>query len=627
MTGHDDDKGGEVVTGVFGERRIAEGIAAAAATPLTGAAGGKRKPAAKAGAKAEQTAEPRGGRRGNEPPAPRERVDPPPAECPVLPLGHANGTFFYLAPSGQVRAMPDAKLSPAGIRGLFEDEIPWLHTWFPSFTKDGAAEGFKHTEAQEWLIIQAAKSGLFDPERDLRGEGVWRADDDIGLIVHCGDRLLIDGEYLPPGRYGRYVYPTRRAQPRPADEALSWKEGQDLLALLKSWNWVRPEIDPLLMLGWIGCATLNAALQWRPHIWLGGDRATGKSALQDLLKALLGTALESYSNTSAAGIRAALQRASRPVALDEMEAKEANEKADDVVELARIASTRNGGKGVRSTADGTARFFEIETVFMFSSILIPPLAPQDQQRITVLDLRALNATPEQAASVRSRIAAAAALGGKLRRRVLNGWSRWANTLDLYQAALSRAGHPTRSTDQHGALLAMYDILTGDDLPDNDTIDEIVSHIDANALKERVDDMSDHERCLVHLLSADMDVWRSGQRKVVGEELRKALGETGFEKDEAERGLRLAGLATHTIDGEQYLAVSNVHQGVGKLFDGTHWGGKANRTGAWRQSLGRIEGVRPAPYPLKFAGITSRATLVPVKSLQTAPNPAPPGDRR
>jgi hypothetical protein len=600
---------------VTSERLIADRIAAAAATPHTG-------PRLVYGNSPEE----RGGHRKGPPPAPRE-LPGLPADCPVLALGHANGTFFYLAPSGQVRGVADAKLNASGIRGLFENRIEWLHEWFPSYTREGERAGWKAAEAQEWLIAQASDSGLFDPERDLRGEGVWRADDEVSLIMHCGDKLLIDGRYVPPGRYGRYVYPTRRAQPRPSDESLTWQEGQQLLELLGTWQWVRPDIDPKLMLGWIGCATLNAALQWRPHIWLGGDRATGKSALQDLLKALLGSALESYSNTSAAGIRAALQRASRPVALDEMEAKEANEKADDVVELARIASTRNGGKGVRSNPDGTARFFEIETVFMFSSILIPPLAPQDQQRITVLDLRPLNASPGQATSVRKRIADAAALGGKLRRRVLNGWARWSETLDLYQAALAKAGHPTRSTDQHGALLAMYDILTGDELPDADTIEETISHIDANALKERVDDMSDHERCLVHLLSADMDVWRSGEKRVVGDEIQNALNDTDIGHAEAERRLRLIGLGTMWLEGKRYLAVSNVHQGVGKLFAGTHWSAKANRTGAWRQALMRIEGTRPAPYSIRFAGLLSRATLIPTKALDFDQRPAPPDGQR
>ncbi len=604
---------GEGIAYSSGEQRIAERIAAAAAAPVAGPR------------LVHDAAEDRGGPAEPPPPAPEDQSREA-AGCPVVSLGHANGTFFYLAPSGQVRAIADAKLNASGIRGLFENRHDWLHQWFPSYDRDGKQVGWRAAEAQEWLIANASDSGLFDPERDLRGEGVWRDDDDDQLIVHCGDAVLIDGEYRRPGKYGRYVYPTRRVQPRPAAVPLNFREGRDLLDLLGTWKWARPDIDPQLMLGWIGCATLNAALQWRPHIWLGGDRATGKSALQDLLKALLGSALEAYSNTSAAGIRAALQRASRPVALDEMEAKEANDKADDIVELARIASTRNGGKGVRSNPDGTARFFEIETVFMFSSILIPPLAPQDMQRITVLDLHPLNATPAQAATVRKRIRDAAALGGKLRRRVLNGWSRWADTLDLYQAALARAGHPTRSTDQHGALLAMYDILTADDLPDTDSIDELASHIDARALKERADDMPDHERCLVHLLSADMDVWRSGERKVVGEEIAAALIDTDMGSAEAERRLRLIGLGTIRLDGTKYLAVSNVHQGVGKLFTGTHWSAKANRTGAWRQALMRIEGVRAAPNPIKFAGLPSRATLIPVKALDLGLDPAPHGDQ-
>ncbi len=136
-------------------------------------------------------------------------------------------------------------------------------------------------------------------------------------------------------------------------------------------------------------------------------------------------------------------------------------------------------------------------------------------------------------------------------------------------------------------------------------------------------MPDHERCLVHLLSADMDAWRSGERRVVGEEIASALNTLDMGASEAERRLRLVGLGTMTLEGTRYLAVSNVHQGVGKLFTGTHWSAKANRTGAWRQALMRIEGVRAAPNPVKFAGLPSRATLIPVSALDFGMFPAPP----
>lgn len=546
-------------------------------------------------------------------------------ECPVVPLGHADGTFWFLSPSGQVRGISDAKLNANGIRGLFEHRHDWLWAEFPRYGKDGKTRvGWGASEVQEWLIRGCASKGLFSADRSLRGEGAWRDDKSGGLVVHCGDAVLVDGAWEPPGRYGRWVYPARPPQPRPGLAPLSDAEAFELLSLLGTWNWKRPEIDPALMLGWVGCAIVCGALQWRPHVWLVGDKSGGKSWLHELLRNLLGDALESYANSSAAGIRDALEGAARPVALDELEAEETNDKANAIVELARIASQMGGGKGVRGSPGGGARYFAIHSTFIFSSILQPPLLPQDISRITQLDLEPLEATPAQSAAVLKRIRAAAKLGDKLRRRVLDGWARWEATLEAFSSALAEAGHENRSASQFGTLLAMFDLITGNGPPAAERVAELVAQLDARALLGQSDEMPDHLRCLHHLLTSDLDVYRHGERRVLGEEVRLVADymtlnqETTAAGGHAHQRLRNSGFAVVVLDDKAYLAVSNTHTGVGRLFAGSHWGGRSGRRPGWLQSLKRIEGVIPSPNNVKFGGLASRALLIPFAAMDIEP---------
>jgi adenylylsulfate kinase-like enzyme len=83
----------------------------------------------------------------------------------------------------------------------------------------------------------------------------------------------------------------------------------------------------MLLLGWTGCALIAGALPWRPHVWVTGSSATGKSTLQKALEHLLdGGALHTQDATEAA-LRQLLKQQTLPVLFDELEANEDNRRA------------------------------------------------------------------------------------------------------------------------------------------------------------------------------------------------------------------------------------------------------------------------------------------------------------
>jgi len=55
----------------------------------------------------------------------------------------------------------------------------------------------------------------------------------------------------------------------------------------------------------------------------------------------------------------------------------------------------------------------------------------------------------------------------------------------------------------------------------------------------------------------------------------------------------------------YLDVANKHAELQKLLRDSPW------AAGWRTILGRIEGAGPRPEPVRFAGVVSRVTRIPI----------------
>ena len=315
----------------------------------------------------------------------------PPEDIPVIPLGlvvnRVGGAFhFFLTRGGRIYAMRHRDLSRAGIGELFGGVTDWLEENHPDVDKSGKSKGgWLVDAAREDLIRRSEAAGDFDPDHMVRGAGAWRGPEG-GLIVHAGDRVFIEGNWIDAGkRIGNFVYPKSRAFSRPAPTPASSEEVASLHDFLETWSWRRPVEAPRILLGWLGCAMICGALYWRPHLWVTGGKGAGKSTLENLVFSVLGDGLYRASDPTAAGIRQGLGGGARAVAVDEIEFEPGSKRAETIVELARIASTDSQAAIVRGTVDGNALSYFIRSTFYFSSIVHAPMRPQDRSRVTVLE--------------------------------------------------------------------------------------------------------------------------------------------------------------------------------------------------------------------------------------------------
>jgi hypothetical protein len=594
------------------------------------------------------------------------REDP----CPVRMLGVEGALFHLIDSNDQFRSFKAADFSHSGIQDLFAacpnyPEWAWPRTQRgkkivedgeEELEEDGARkprpppkiESFKDDDVRKSLFRWASRMGLFSPNDRLRGRGAWRMRGGQ-LLYHAGEDLwTVEGsrmKVLSTGLYEGLLYPRMASIPAPWSEPFEPHENPAgaILKAFRTWTWDRPDVDPVLLLGWLGVALGGGALDWRSAIFLIGDRETGKSTLQHLLKDLLGEALVSTAETTKAGIYQLMKHDTRAVAVDEIEAKADNRKQIDVIELARVASS--GGLGLRGGAEGVGTEFTVRCAFLFSAINPPPLEAQDLSRMAVLRLGPLQ--KERAAEAPPAINADTD-GRMLLFRLMAEWKRWPATYEAYRAALAAGGHSGRGQDTYGTLLAMADMLLGPELAAelgvpmvDDEIAQWSVLMSAAAVPEISDALPNWRRCLEHLLSSRVPAWKDGQRATVGQLLADLERMPNFEIDLAERMLAQAGLSlirrgemlkrpqgpgdTSGQWGAFYgIGVPNKSSRVAELFQGTIWQGSGS-AGGWVEALrqGVPSGAVITDKDVNrrtIDGYRQRCTLIDVRKFQEIADP-------
>jgi hypothetical protein len=595
-----------------------------------------------------------------------------PPGCPVKVLGNQQDvsgkqSCYYLNWNGQLVGLEAGnRHGKLGLAALFGPSIGWLEAHYPMWSKpvreqidgkwvivqESKVIGFDQAKAAQALVIESVRRGIFDPAGRMRGRGAHRPEKGIGgLVLHCGNKILVSvpnaegaikgWRWIDAGEHERYVYQAAEPMPRPWHDHVGPKPARKLKALLETWNWKRKELDPILCLGAIGASMLGGALPWRPHIWITGGRGTGKSTLNgrdQLIHKLFGTGLFRTSNTTAAGIRSHLKNSTVPVMIDEREAERDNRKNDEIIELARIASS--GDTATRGSSDHSGVEFTLQSCFWFSSILIPPLQPQDRSRLAILELLPI---PEGAVPPEELVTTDfGTVGRQLMKRMVEGWSRLAETKLKYHAALALAGHDNRACDQFGTLLACADVLLADNVnavPSDIDVAHWVGHCRPQRMAEVTETTADHDACLQHILTSMVQARGGDEREQLATWIFQALSNSlnhMLDINQVEKshhklhqlGLKLVnakrhpekvkdgkstparwGAVEYASDAPGYLAVATgKHGALLKLFEGTEW-----QSGVWAQSLARVPGHLNCDG-VKFGHFKSRAVLIPLAAV-------------
>lgn len=563
-------------------------------------------------------------------------------ECPVEPIGFEGGLYHVIDASRQFRSLPAEKFSQTGIQDLFAPYSNYPKWAWPRYGRSPNPDtpppikSFQADDVKDCIFNACKFKGLFSPADRMRGRGAWLMRDGR-LVFHAGEELWtydVDARgfrELPTGMYGEHLYPRLPILPSPLVHPISLDDRirtiGALLETLRTWHWDRPEVDPVLLLGWIGVAFLGGALEWRSAMLLLGDMGCGKSTLQDLLKLLFGALLFHSADTTAAAIYQSLRFDSRPVALDELEAGADPRKVANVVHLMRDASS--GAMGRRGSAEGLPAEFQMRSAFLFSAINNPIQSSQDLSRVAILRMRRIDPNQLRPPAIHADIC-----GRLMLSLLMSQWHVFPALREAWGQALAAGGHEGRGQDTYGTLLACAEMLLGPELgaiykvPLSEDLGYWTEHLGAEALPEVEDAMQNWRACATWLLTSQVQQWRQGARTTVGQLIAELKNDPdNFNIHHARKELGLTGLyifmpgEVAAYDAGHVLAIPNTSPLVAQLFAGTVWAGIPGAGGPWKDAL------RQAPANVvitdrslnrvMIGGVQQRCTLLVLKHFDEA----------
>jgi hypothetical protein len=557
-----------------------------------------------------------------------------PANIPLTPLGVDADVYWFIDAIDQVRCLRVRDFSRNMMVSLFGGRVSYLMHHWPRIKGEGDKayiDTFKPEKVTDDLIAACSAKGAWNDVESVRGRGAWRRFDG-GLIVHCGDRLIssTDGKAgtLPLGEIDGFVYPARPALPGALNSPLTGRPGpaRTLLPMLRRWEFRRPELDPLMTLGWLGAAQFSGALEWRPAIYAVGDKETGKSHLQRLIKYTLGGWLVQSNDATAAGIYQRVRHDAVAVAIDELEGEKDANKQKAIIKLMRVSSS--GGLMLRGGADHNGAEFQARSSFLFSSINTPPLEPQDLSRMALLELMPLKKNAEPMALIERELLM---LGRQVMQRMLDNWHLWDAKHEAWRRMLARAGHKGRGQDTFGTLMTCAELIIDQDASElgvtfSETLDEWLPHFDTNTMTEMEGDIPNWRLCLNRILSTPVEAWRGGLRTTVGGMLVAYNNDEEdsdghkISLDRVNRELAAAGLKLHqpkrgsAVGGGTQLFVPNRSPSLQRLFWGSKWYGEQD-AGVWPGALRQApeDWVTPSQQ-VWLSGVNERGCLIPLAKI-------------
>ena len=538
------------------------------------------------------------------------------SEPPALPdhpwftaLGHNGNRYHYLIKGTK----QTTEISGAGHSKLSLLQLAPLQFWEREYAGE---KGVRWDAAASACMAMGQAAGVWDSGR-IRGRGCWW--DRGRMIVHLGDRLLVDGAQVDPTEIrSGYVYEAAPKMRGPGRRPLTAKEGRRIVETAKRFAWEMPASAALLC-GWIALAPVCGALGWRPHIWITGGSGSGKTTVMESFLAPLcgGTEIRVQGSSTEAGIRQTLRADARPVVFDESESNDEREAArvQAILALIRQSSSESGAQTIKGSATGQAMAFHIRSMFCLASINVTIKQQADHTRIAVLGLRSASSTgtPEERAANWKALEAELEeiltdreLPGRLLARIVGMIPIIRANIKTFIRVAAKHFKSQRLGDQYGTLLAGCYALWQDGEATEQQAQDLIDRFAWTQYTEEAEE-DESMSCLSSMLQAQVrvDGPHGGLSMTLGELVAVVAGRSGrFDQGQAVLAIGRHGLRVQ----DDMLLVANKSDTLARLLRDRPWGH------GWGNYLKRIKGAS-AHKPTQFiAGHVSRGTAIPLAAV-------------
>jgi putative DNA primase/helicase len=527
-----------------------------------------------------------------------------PSRHPYTPLGYNHGTFYYLShASRQVIALPGPAHSMANLLQLAS--LDYWEAMYPGRTK------VPLEMAQNYLFAQCYKKGIYDHSM-LRGRGAWF--DDGRSVLHCGNRLIVDGVEAGIAQFQsdtNFIYEAAYPLGVRMENRLKPIQSSKFADLCARLNWGKP-IHARYLSGWCVLSIICGALAWRPHLFISGGSGAGKSwAMRELAGRVLdGFAIKVSATTSEAGLRQTLAGDALPVIFDDTDpdSKADMQRMQNVLGLMRACSTDDSGLTIKGSGDGNAVRYNMRSCFICSAVGDPITKQTDKTRIEVLKLEPSKLPMAQAKAAFELLENDAAdlltddFIRAFQSRAIHMIPIIRKNARTFASAAAMAIGTQRLGDQIGALLAGAHSLFSDNLitpqaakkwvEEQDWTDDIATAKEKEEIKlcdylSQLNIRTDHgERSVTHLIHI-------------------AQGEPGgkLTADDAYETLRRYGMMLRV---GQKIAFANNNPNLAKLLENTAW--PVN----WNKHLSRLPGAEQGDVARFGPKDRQRTMAIPVR---------------
>lgn len=518
-----------------------------------------------------------------------------PFQC--LGYNSNNGTIqYYYLPVGTKKVTSLTAMGHSKMNMLSLAPMEFYESWKPS--KNGPV----WTAAINDCIRRCENIGLYDRLR-VRGRGAWY--DHGRSILHLGDRLSVDGKIEKTQDFeSHYIYEAEIPTEMESDfmnAILEPQEAKKLVEICNMLSWEN-ELSGTLLAGWLVLAPICGAVEWRPHIWITGESETGKSWIMDnIIYPMLGrSVIYAESNSSEAGIRQLLQSDAFPVIFDEieMESRDDLKRVQNIINLARSASSNKNAYIVKGSASGNFVTYQIRSCFLFSSINPKLYQQADENRITLLKLvkRQDYVDGNKFDEVQDKVANTFTdeYCMKMRARSIVKIPVIRENAKILCRVMSKVLKSKRLGDQIGTLLAGACILKYNDVITQEKAEEIAKNFDSDVIKE-VKGKTDQEKCLDIILESVIRSDVGNETDSIGTLLLKSIKEIKSDVDDdvnykiqiaketSIKALRKYGIAI--ISRNKEIAIAENHSVLKSVLFGTPW------EGGYKVVLNRLPGVK------------------------------------
>ena len=512
-----------------------------------------------------------------------------PGQTGPRPLGYTReGNYALLDPVRNIVIMASAQqlLAQQYLLGLADSGF-----WRRQFPGKKAAN---YMAAGEALIKACLRAGPFDPRR-IRGRGVWLEDGEV--IVNLGQPL----------ESAKFLYLCFDSIL--LDDSIGF-DAQRLRNHFDLYNWRNP-LDAGLLFGWLALAPICGALSWRPHCFVYGPARSGKTTIHMVASIVLSPlAISADGQSTEAGIRQTLGPDSLPILLDEFESDQRSSTLNNVLRLARSASSAETPV-LKGTPEGKAMTFSLRTAFFFSAINPRGMSAADQSRISMFELLMHDNDRDTAKRIAEDEVHFRTTG--------SGWcSHMIGLAHLVQPAADAIDVHLTGDRRHrqnmslllGASFVALNARCPTDEEARTLAVEYAPAIEQHCLEA---DRDDAQECLDRLLSFKVEDYPLGHWLASARD--KQAGRKNDFAD-AERIVASYGMRVITKGEDAGVYIANGSPPLEEVFRNSTWDGRA-----WQRSLRKLEGAFIPPNPIQFKLLgKKRATGLPLSCLPDEPLP-------